>query len=415
MQAKLVIITLLAAIGFFNFHNLIPHQLQKAGFMFMIMVCAYVGWKNNEVRLRDCNFPLGPWIILMAMMVVSIFMASFFHPQSLIDSAITMSTTIFAYGSFFVLLKLDADPSSVMKYMIWLLIPSAVVYVLNFMTIPNNMFGEPMIEDLSRGVLRVGIPLLQAVFLVLFYSINQWQITKRFYWIFLAASCFCLVLCSLTRQAIAFSAVLCFFQLLYKVKWYKKIILGVTLLSFGYFIFINLPMYEEMKNLTEEQIEMTASEEKEDVRIGAWRYYAYESNENTATWLFGNGSPSFGKSVWGKRFDAYAEESGYLMADVSWAGMIFVIGIIGTVALMLIVVMAIFKRKEFSESYLTYFMIFVFLRGIASGIFYYYEEIFITMIALYLLYRYRSVNTGNEMYKVGADNIAIHKTRFITE
>lgn len=386
MRARLVIVTLLAAIGFFNYHNLISVPVQRACFMLMLLVCAAVGWFQSEIKLRYVNFPRLPWLVLMMSLVISIFMASFYHPQSLIVSAVASSTMVFAYSGFFVLLKLNASPDRLMKYMVWLLLPTVIVYVLNFVTIPNNMFGMPMMEDLSRGVLRVSIPLLQCVILVVFYSINKWQITGRLKWIGIAVFAFMIVVLSLTRQAIAFTAILCFFQILYKLKWYNKIIIGCSIAAVAYFTFINLPMYEDMKDLTEEQIEATESEEREDVRIGAWRYYSYECNDDIATWFFGNGMPAIGKSVWGRRFDAYTEETGYFSVDVSWAGLIFSIGIIGTFAMAVILIMAIFKKKTFKQSYLTYFMIFVFLRGFASGVMIISEEIFITMIALYLIY-----------------------------
>jgi len=414
MGSRLVIITLLASIGFFNFHDMVVLPVKRAMFMFMIVVCLVVAMRERKVRLRDCSFPRLPWFVFCCGLVISVFMGSFYHIQSLTVSVVASSTCIFAFGSFFVLLLLDPEPDSLIKYMFGAFILSVIVYAANLVTFPDNMFGEPILSDLSRGALRIRIPLLQLVCLLVFYSINRWNMDARQWkWLVIAGCCFLMVVMSLTRMAIVLTAVIGFFQILQKYSIWKKLALGVIIAAIGYAVMIHLPIYQEMKELSEDQIDATVNEGKEDVRIGAWRYYGYEVNETMATFLFGNGTPSVGKSVWGKQLDAYAEESGYLFADVSLAGMVFMYGLIPTVAMVIIVLIAIFKRKPASNHYLTYFMIFCLLRGVTAGIWYYYEEIFITMIALYLIYRSGSRGCVDLHKTAGA--VAVGSRKFVTE
>ena len=163
-------------------------------------------------------------------------------------------------------------------------------------------------------------------------------------------------------------------------------------------------MYQDMKEVSEAQIDATQTEEKEDVRIGAWRYYGYGANESVVTFLFGNGLPSLGKSAWGRHIDSFTEETGYFIADVSWAGMIFIFGLIPTLSLFIIVVLSISKQKIASQRYLSYYMIYVLVRGFASGVWFFSEEIFITMIVLYLIYKGSSINDRKDIIESVVNN-----------
>lgn len=387
MNHRLVIITILASVGYYNFHNAFSSPICRFMFICMVILCFITAIKQQSVRLRECNFPRLPWFVFVCGLIVSTFMASFFHPQTLQASIIAQSTAIVAFCFFFALLKLNPDPDKLIKSFFYLAGCSIFVYFANLATFPNNIFGEPIVLDTSRGMIRVAIPLFQIMLLLIFYSINQWQLTKSKKWLLILGIGGVMIILSLTRQVMAIMFTLCFFQILHKYSLWKKIVVGVILLSSGYIIFTSLPIYKDIKELSETQIDSSVNKQEEDVRVGAWRYYSYESNENIATFLFGNGTPSFGKSVWGKHFDVYTSNENCYLADVSWAGCIFLYGAIATIALLCIVILAIFKPKKADQQYLTYYMICVLLQGIASGVWYYYYELEITMVVLYLIYR----------------------------
>lgn len=386
MAARLVVLTLLAGVGFFNFHNLIPLPLQRVGLMVMLMVCLLYGVKEHRAKLSDYDFPKGLWLLFLILLVLSNFMAAFYHPQSVVETFRAQSTVILVFFSFFILLKLAPEPSQLIRYFYYLSAASILVYIINLKTFPNNAFGEPVIEDLTRGVLRIGISLFPIMMLLIFYSINRWTLERKPRWLIYTGIGFIMVLASLTRQVYFIMGVLVFFQLLQRVSWVKKIVLGIVLALTAYVVFINLPMYKDMKELSEEQLDQTTNTDREDVRIGAWRYYAWEGHEDMATFLFGNGMPSADKSVWGKFYSAFSEETGWYEADVSWAGAIYFWGIIATLTILSITLIAIFKKKPPEKQYLNYFLIAAILKGIASGTWFFPNEIVVTMIALYLVY-----------------------------
>ncbi len=384
MRAKLVAISLLSSVGFFNFHNLLSEPVQRATFLFLSFVCAVLALRNKNVSLFDYDFPRLPWFLFGSGLIISVFMTPFYHQQSLMATAIAQSTCIVAYLSFFVLLKLRPDPQKLLRLLVYVYIAAVVVFFVNVVTFPNNMFGAPIVSDLSRGFIRVRPLLLQLFVFMLFYGISRWQGNRQWKWLLFAAFTYLMIVLSLTRQTIAICALLAFFQIFHDYSWKKKLLIGVVSVLVGVSIVVNIPMYKMMMEVTEEQIDQ--NEDKEDVRIGAWRYYAYEANDEIATFLFGNGTPSLDKSVWGKQYGSMAEETDYHVGDVSWASCIFLYGIIATVALLCIVLMSIFKHKAPRQRYLTYFMIAEMLHGIAWGVFYYYYEVYIISIALYLIY-----------------------------
>ena len=54
-KVALVIITLLSVIGFYNYHNLLSPQITRAMFMFMVLICGFVGWRmkpDNNIEIR---------------------------------------------------------------------------------------------------------------------------------------------------------------------------------------------------------------------------------------------------------------------------------------------------------------------------------------------------------------------------
>lgn len=419
-RALLVLLIFLGGEGFYNYHNIFSVPVTRALFMLFMFVAVVIGSRGAESRrLRDCDFPRLPWFVLGCGLVVSVFMTPFYHHQSLMQSVTAESTVILAYAGFFILLRLNPEPRLVMRYLLYACGVGTIVYLINLYYFPNNPFGEPIVKDLSRGMPRIYAPLFQVIVLLVFYCISRWQQTRRWSWMGFAAIGYMLIVFSLTRQLIGFVTVLAFFQILSNVSWGKKIFLGLTLALVGYVIVINLPLYKAMKEVSQEQIDATASGDKEDVRIGAWRYYAWEGHDDPETLLLGNGTPAIGKSVWGARYDSFAEETGYFLADVSWAAMIYQYGIISTVALLVIVLMAVFRRKAPDRRYLTYYLICAILQGIAAGVWVFYYQIFVNMLALYLVYRKdEGLQTDTASAGVGEHGsklLTSRRRRFITE
>lgn len=416
MQSKLVALTILASIGFFNYRDHFPQHVQRAMFMFMVIVCAVVAFTSKDsLRLRDIRFSRLPWLIYILGIIVSAFICPFYHQQTLTQTLVAQSTYIFTAFTFLILLKLNPDPKQLFKWFIILWGCAALTYAANFFTFPNNMFGEKLSGDTSRGMLRIFPQLFYLIILLIFWSINRWQMTRKLLYLAFAGGGYILIGLSLTRQTIVIVSLLVFLQLLSNVSWIKKILLGSAICGLGLLILVNLPMYKDMKELTEAQINDTVDGNKEDVRIGAWRFFAWEGSEETETWLLGNGTPSLGNSTWGKSLDGYFNETGYLLADVALASVIFQFGLITAIALLIILLMAAFRPKTPDRKYLTYFMLAIILHGAASGVFHFYYEMFIVMIGLYLIYRPEEYNESVRPDHFEPVNVIKHRRQFLID
>ena len=385
-RVLLVIFTLLSVIGFYNYHNLLSPQIIRAMFTLMVIVCGFVGWRLKTDDNDTLKYPRWLWLLFIVGLIASNFVCPFYHHQSLLTSFIASSTVISAYIFIYSLILLRPDPELLIKYLFVIAGLSMIVYFINFLTFPNNMFGEPILEDLSRGMLRIHIPLFQIIMLLFFYSIGKWHIEKSSMWLFVSAGLFFCSVLSLTRQIILIMSLLGFFQLLQSISWVRKLVIGAILALVALVAYTQLPIFQTMRELSENQIDATTSEQKEDVRISDWRYFGYEGTDNIVPLLFGNGTPSATNSVWGRQLNTFMEENGWLLADTSWPACLYQYGYVTTAILLTILFAAIVKRKKPAKVYLTYFFIALFLRGIASGVWYYPDEIIVTILGFYFLY-----------------------------
>ncbi|MDE5988626.1 MAG: hypothetical protein K2H17_04425 [Duncaniella sp.] len=302
---------------------------------------------------------------------------------------------LMSYFYFWILLRTGLPDKFILK---WLFIGCALavpVYFINLFSFPDVVFGEELIGDFSRGILRVPVVYSEMMVLFLLYGINRILLKdKRWrFWACVCGVCLLMIFMSVVRQLILYSLVLGILFLMKNFSWTKKLMVIAVGIFTVVYVLPMIPAYNTMLELSQDQIDK--NEEEENVRIGAWRYYTFEHQTNDITPLIGNGVPSFGNSIWGSVFDDEIEYNGYLYADVSWAGIIYLFGWIAFAALLILMIKAMVRRKEPDKEYLTYWFVYVILSGIAAGIFVYYNQIVCIMIGLYLVFGEYEKNGGN--------------------
>ncbi|MDE5607317.1 MAG: hypothetical protein K2I64_00060 [Muribaculaceae bacterium] len=387
MRELLVAFTLLASTGFFNFHGAISAPTKVVLMCFCIILCGVYAWQTRDREAPLPQFPRMAWITVLAGMVISIFMAFAIHGQPLPLTAVATASYLFPFLFFPILLLLNPRPKILFRYLFAIVGLSILVYIVNTLTFPNNMFGDPILEDLTRGILRIPIPYFQLLILLFFYAINQFSVDRNRLWLIFIFIAIVMILLSVIRQAILLSLSLGFLLYMQKYVWYKKLLIGTVIAAIAITIITSLPIYKSMMELSQQQYEDNTYDNKEDVRIGAWRYYALESQqENPATAVFGNGAFSLDNSAWGKELYNFSEDYKYYTADVSLAGFYFRFGLVTLVPLLYVIISAVMKRKPPRKQYLSYFVACITLESIASGIFEYFFETMILMLALYLIY-----------------------------
>lgn len=273
-----------------------------------------------------------------------------------------------------------------MRIYMGMCILSSWVFVANMLTFPSNMFGEPMLsEDTTRGIVRIVQEFREVFPLMVFYCINRWYDTRKPAWLLLMIYFGLMIVLSVTRQTIFLTAVIGMWFLLRRASWHVRV---AAVLAVGAAVVIavtQIPMFRTMVEFTQEQTEEGA--EKENVRITAWRYYTYGNQSNVLTPLLGNGMPSLGNSPWGREFDSETAANYTFAADVGWAGFYWHFGIFALCALLCIIVKALRRPKPDNQLYINYWLAYMLITSIASGIPVYYYQIVNLMVILYMAYR----------------------------
>ncbi|MGM9870424.1 MAG: hypothetical protein ACI31E_01350 [Muribaculaceae bacterium] len=385
MNYFILIFILLSAIGFFNPSGVLSAQAEK--FLLYAAIAGGAVYAFSFGRnLTKVKYPRIAYAILIGGIFLSIFTSTAFHDQSLTDSFKTVLSYLLPYFSFFVFMKLDVPREKVMNTLIILSFIAAFAYFVNLYSVPSFSFGRPLEkEDLSRGILRIAIPYIELFPLLLFYSINQWFMTRAKKWLFYGAFLMVMIFLSVTRQIIFLSAILGLIYLLQNVTLFKKITVIVVVVLFGTIVLPRIPAYKTMLELSEEQRD--ENEDEENIRIQAWRYYTIENQTNEITPIIGNGVPSFGLSPWGKQFESDTDTNKCFAVDVGWAGFFYYFGAITTAALLIILIRAFLLRKPKSQTYLNYWILFLIATSVASGIILYYFQIVSVSLVLYLVYK----------------------------
>lgn len=392
------LLVVLSSVGFFNYHGILSAPMQKAIFY----LCIGATFVYSIVKCRSTSaveFPRKPYILLMCCFVISAFMASAFHNQDLTTSLIATLPAIFSYGFLYILLRLDIPEQKIIKAFYVLLGCSTIVYFCNAATFPQNIFGEPMLnQDMSRGILRIKVVFIEFFPLLLFYAINRWNLTSNKKWFLLMAWMTLMIVLSVVRQCILFSGVLGFFFIFYKLSTIKKVLLISAFVGIVLVVLPMIPMYQTMMEFSQDQAE--SNEDVEDIRIQSWRNYTYENQTNLLTPILGNGMPSYGNSQWGTMMEGSNEMTGMFAEDVGWAGFFWYYGAIATACLIVLLLKAFKRKKRPDQQYLNYWIIYLAITTVASGPILYYYKVILLMIVLYICFNC----TPNEEAEAEADS-----------
>ena len=376
----------LSAQGFFNPFGLLSPQLSKALFFAFSIIAILTVFRKKGT----CNYPKWSYRCLMIGIFVASIMAMVFHAQSYMVSLVAILPYFLGYSYLYVVGKSKPSVAFIEKAFQVLTVCSLLMYIVNLFSFPNMIFGETKDEyDMSRGFVRIGVPMIEIVVTYFFYSINQWIVTKQrknIYWILLTAV---MIFMSLTRQVIALSAILGMLFIMQKASWFKKISVIAICVFVVYVVLPQIPMVKTMMELSENQAANNRNDE--DIRVTAWRFYTTEFQTNQLSPILGNGVPSYGKSRWGnfvEQTTALTVDGGNacFTVDVGWAGFFWYFGGIATLGLLLLLIKGIRTAKYEDKQYLSYSLTFIALTAIASGPILYYSQICSLSLILYMAY-----------------------------
>lgn len=388
VKFNLYFLIVLSSLIFYNPFGIIPPQYGKLLFYLICFISLIYAYKNG-INLRKIKYPKVAYKILISGIIFSSFMASFFHEQSFMTSFIAIIPYILGFLVFYILMKFNLPKEKIEKAIWTFCIISMITYIINFVSIPNTIFGmtRETFDD-SRGVVRLSIFSLELIVLYFLYAINKWMQTRQKKHLYLIVITGLFIVLSVIRQYIFLSIMLGILFILQKSSFIKKIIFVAICLCVYYFILPKIPMYQKMSEVTSSQIDNNA--ETEDIRISAWKFYTNEYQTNSITRILGNGLPSIGNSKWGNNFEKTISRdyggNGCFFVDVGWAGFYWLFGVFSTIGLIIILIKAILKKKSVDKQYLSYWCLFIVLTSIASAPILFYNQITSISTVLYLIY-----------------------------
>ena len=246
MKYKIFILTVLASVGFFNYRGMFSEQ----GIKMMLYIVIFIGLVYalyNGRSLRGNQYPRFPYFYVLFGIAFSSVMATLTHMQGLVVSFMVDAVYFFPYLFLYIYLKLDLSTKKIMTIYLVLCIISAVVYFCNVLTMPLNIFGEPILnEDMTRGIIRIYVVFIEVFPLLVFYSINRWLDTKERKWFVLIAFAMLMIVLSVIRQIIALTGVLALFFIFRNISWTKKVLLALIVGAVVVFVLPQIPIYKTM-------------------------------------------------------------------------------------------------------------------------------------------------------------------------
>lgn len=312
----------------------------------------------------------------------SIFVSTFVEGQPFLTSCMVMIPHL-TYFLFYLFKKYGLTKELMERIVITISILYAMVIVLNFITYPFVIFGKAEL-DLSRGGIRNRVPGVDYAVFVMLYFINRFLSTNGRRYIVYSGAYFILICLSLTRQTIAISALLGMLFFFNKISIGRKLFLGIVAFLMFQYVVPQIPLVQNMMNLTEEQSERNAARDEDDIRIQGYKYFLIEGQQDIPRFFMGHGKASFGNSAFGDRREKFEEETRIFAADVCFSGFLYIFGFIAWLGLMFIMIKGILVRKSPNLQYITYFLLYILLTSLASGPFVYGSTIILIVGALYI-------------------------------
>lgn len=386
----LTLIVFLSSIGFLNPLSLFSDQVVKFMFYLSFLIAAFVATRNRNKHASIIHYPKKIYYTLILGISFSTVMVYLFQNQSFSTTVIATLPFLFSYLFLFVLLRFSLSKELLIKLITVLCILGIIAYLVDRITFPVIIFdtGRSQLDE-ERGI-RINIPFIELDVMMFMYSINQYLSKHERKWLFGIIVFGLFIILSLTRQIILLSLVLGLLLCMQKVLFFKKLFVLAGAYIVYIFILPQIPLYQNMMKISEEQAEQNQYKE-DDIRIQAWRFYTDEYQTNSLTYIFGNGVPSFGNSIWGDNVarTVYIENggNGCYQADVGWAGFYWYFGLFSTFSLLFLLVIAIKQRKDGNEQYINYWLLFILTSSLASGVIIYQSQILSVMTGLYLAFK----------------------------
>ena len=324
---------------------------------FFIVSIVFVFTNSDHYFSNSFSFPV---ILILIAELLSSFNATISWDQDFIES-IRAVIPYMVYILFFLLISWKYPIIEIEKLIVIIGFSYILVFLISFYVFPSIYFGNIELIDESRGFQRLKTSGIGFLFLLCFYSLNQFIIKKKLLWIFVYFISLSCIFMSLTRTYIIFTLLFSFIYILNNASLYLKL-MSIFLVSIFLYIFVLSNAYNLMAEETDSQV----SYAKEDIRMLSVSFYLNNFSPNIASKILGNGEPGNIKnnpienSYYSKFVNNLEKKFGFYISDIGYLGLYVKFGIFSIISYLIFIYLT-FKTTIFSKYlYSKYYLFFIF-------------------------------------------------------
>lgn len=349
---------------------------------------------RKSIRKNEC-FPYKWYYLLVGSIGLSAVMAHLFHNQGLIVSFSAIFGAILTYLLLLFLIKLNIPAEKYMQTIRRFAYIGMTCYVINALVFPAKIIGGAEFEnvDMSRGIVRIGLPLVLWIVLLFLYSLNQWIQSRSQKSLYCAILCYIFIILSVTRQVILLSTLLGGLMLLKEAGWGKRILVFAVAVLFFFVVLPRIPIYKTMVGLTEDQVERS-QEELPDIRLMGYLYFCDIDQVNAYTRILGNGTPH-NSSKWHQQEALNAEKNKIYDVDVSWAAFYNHYGLIAVIALLAVFLITAKRCYNRQDRHISYWILYIIGTAFASGVIWFQNQIIEILVVIAMAYAPKRIHSSS--------------------
>ncbi len=363
LRNLIVIYIFLSSATFFRFTYLPKNLVLLASFGAIILMV--LGIVIDMIYYRGKRFPqkFGAEVGLIFLAILfSIFGAKWGHDQSFLLS-IWVLTPMYSYFFYYFLHSIRMKPEDLEKLIVYMGFAFIGLFYIQYMLYPNMLFGVRAQE--ARGTIRIFIPGgAFAVYVYFLYLQKSFTTGNQLYLLF---NLFYLTVPILqgTRSSIVTlllgTTIFILFSKKVKSKFLVAMLMGVAgLLVFFLFQDIFMALIE----VSEEQ----ATQDEDDVRVRAARFFLTEFYPSTLNYFLGNGQ-SHMMSAYGMKVFYYKVTYGFYKNDLGIIGEFVKYGAVFVLAVILIFRKFFVLQIESKYGFLKFWVLLLVLSEIMGGMF----------------------------------------------
>jgi hypothetical protein len=320
-----------------------------------------------------------PVLMLIIAMFISAFSATLFWSQSLRDSFIAIFTNL-SYIIFFLLIIFKLRVRDIQNIIFFLGAFYIIIFSITYISYPIITFG-PEYSDLGsdRGFQRILLPGVSYLFVLSFYSLNQYFNKRNLGWLIVYFITIISIIMTLTRTMIMLSFIFSTWYILRKSNYFYKIF---AVLFIGSFVYLITKM--NFSQILFEQTLLHIDNLNDYIRVRAADFYIHDFSPNIFAKIFGNGQP-LGGSGYAFYVRTIEITQGYYMGDVGIVGLYTKFGILAVLAFIILIYKTI--KISIPEEYLycKYSLYFIFITTIIGDAIYNSAAIPSILLPLYIL------------------------------